>query len=531
LQTIRFRLLSLCLCAAMLIGPAGAFAARQEEEAFKPLTYSAARRTEEGVVVTGERAVVDFDWLKSINSDSVGWLYQQETGLSQPVLQGEHNGYYQKRGFDGTNVGLKGMAYLDSGARPAMDEDKFVIFGSGRAGGSLESLNEYSEQTYYEAHPSLRLLTPAGDWQADVFACVKTIEAKRHLWIDREAGESMDAWVKRICRDSTITPLADCLPEDGERIVVFTLNNADNSRRLVFAALRPVTYQTYKDVSLNRIDIDRLPTISGRVQVGPLGERMVYGQNDPLWSEMRYESELTSKFRRFGGGGCGPTAVAIAIANLVDAQDLPKLREYSRDGLGTLFCTCSVNRVYCNHLHPPYQLEGAENYLRYLPVIMADFAAGNNQWKINSRPGDSRGSNMRFLEPLCEIFDLKLTELGNWSDALELMKRNGNQGLVICCALRGSPFTSTSHYVVIAGVDDTYFYVLDPLYRDDYSATDRYRVIEEILAPGVVKVKLENARACGLTIVGHLDKKKTFRVERAISNDHGNAAADSAPVE
>ena len=114
---------------------------------------------------------------------------------------------------------------------------------------------------------------------------------------------------------------------------------------------------------------------------------------------------------------------------------------------------------------------------------------------------------MKFLEPLCEIFDLTLVTEGNIQDALEMMQGKTGDAMVVCCALRGSPFTSTSHYVVIAGVDDTHFYVLDPLYRSDYSDTDRYGVIETILTPGVVKIKLEDARKCGLSIVGHLQKE------------------------
>ena len=506
MQRIRSRITALCICAALLLSPLGAWA--EAEEGFEPITRSSAVRTADGVVITGERAMVDFEWLKAVNADSVGWLYQEETAFSQPVLMGKHNDYYYKLGFDGTNVGLKGLAYLDADARPAMDESRFVILGSGRQGGALESLNQYQHQAYYEAHPSLRLLTPNGDWQADVFACIKTTEASRHKWLNLRDGESFEAWLQRLASGSAIQALAENVPAPDERIAAFTMINSDNHRRMVFAALRPIVYQTEKDVNLTRTSLDTRPTISGWVDTGRLGRVMVYAQNDPLWSEMRYESELTRKFRRFGGGGCGPTAVAIALANLVDAQELPKLREYSLNGLGALMCTCSVNRVYCNHLHAPYHLEGAEAYLRYLPIIVADFAAGNNQWKINSRPGNSQGTNMRFLEPLCEIFGLRLTSVDNLLAALEMLKQNGNTGMVVCCALRGSPFTTTSHYMVIAGVDDTHFYVLDPLYRDDYSDTDHYGVIDQILAPGVVKIKLEDARKCGLSMVGHLQRKR-----------------------
>lgn len=474
------------------------------EEAAMPLTRSETVYTEQGVKVTKERAVVDFEWLQSVNADSVGWLYQEETLLSEPILQGATNDYYLKRGFDKNAVGLKGVAFLDSEQSPAMTEPLVRIYGSARDGGRLESMLGYRDQSYYEAHPTFRLLTPSGDYHAQIFACIKTVERNVDGWCRQAEGETFATWLRRVQAASEIR--SDVLPREGEKLAAITLVQGGTNRRVILAVLRPITYETQTSIDLNKEAIDRLPTESGYRQVGPLGNMMVYAQNDTVWGMMRYESALTSKFRRFNGGGCGPTAVAILIANLVPQEELPRIREYSREGVPTLFCPCSVNRVYCNHLHPPYHLETAQEYLRYLPVVMADFAAGNNRWKINSRPTDSLGSNTRFVEPLCEVYGLEMTELKNLTEAIIHMEERNNRGLVLCCALRGSAFTTTSHYMVLAGVDDTYFYMLDPLFRDDYSATDIHGLIDQILAPGVVRIRRENARKTGLDIVGYFEK-------------------------
>ena len=58
------------------------------------------------------------------------------------------------------------------------------------------------------------------------------------------------------------------------------------------------------------------------------------------------------------------------------------------------------------------------------------------------------------------------------------------------------PFTNSSHFVVLAWADEEYLYILDPLRRDDYRATDKYGVLE-VLSPGVVRVSLR--RALGYT--------------------------------
>lgn len=503
------RLLALWLCVLVMLQAAPVFAETEETvETVVPITQSQSVSTEDGIVVTGERAVVDFTWLRTVTDCCVGWLYQEETALSRPVMQGVDNNYFKNRGFGGYNVGTKGLPFLDAYVSPTMSDPVFRIYGSAREGGGLEFMREYREQSYYEAHPSLRLLTPAGDWQADIFACVKTYLRNVDKWGLAQEGETHDGWIRRVIEGSELVPVDGSVPGEKEQIVIFTTLLPDDRRDMIFAVLRPIRYETDKEIDLHKIGMDIRLTESGFADVPGIGPRMVYAQNDSIWGQMRYESEKTSKFRRFEGGACGPTAAAIAIANLVPAEELPKIRDYAGEEGPTLFCDCSVNRVYCNHLHPPYRLEATgEEYLRYLPIIVADFAAGNNRWGINSRPGNSRGSNMRFLDPLCEIYGLSFETFKSTAAALEHMRSRGNSGILLCCAVRGSPFTNTSHFIAIAGADDTYFYVLDPLFRTDYSDCQNATAIDAILSPGVVRIKLEELRRCNLSVVGYLEKK------------------------
>jgi len=494
----------LCACALLMAQPA--LAAKKEKTVPVPYTQSASVRTEEGVKVTGTRAWVDFQYLRSLNADTIGWLYQEDTCLSQPILQSADNELYQKRTFDMAILSNKGSVYIEAERNPAMTEDVIILHGSGRENACLEALNSYKNQECYDQHLSLRLLTPLGDYQADVFASIKTGARSMENWYPGE-GESLFDWRSRILMNSEILPDEACLPKEGERVALFVIKNSGNNRRIVCAALRPIQYDTQDECNLVKAHMDRMPTNAGRIQVEGLGSIMLYAQNDPLWGIMRYESELTNKYRHFDGGGCGPTAAAMVIGNLVDAERYPVMREYAANELGTLMCPCSVNRVYCNHMHVAYLLETVQEYQRYLPVAMADFAAGNNRWGVNSRPADSRGSNMKFFSYVCEIFGLKVTEGPTLADALEMLKGRAGEAMVLCYALRGSPFTNTSHYVVIAGVDEQYFYVLDPWSRTEkeYAKTDKRSVLE-YMAAGLVRIPLEDARKTDMTPVSFVER-------------------------
>lgn len=166
---------------------------------------------------------------------------------------------------------------------------------------------------------------------------------------------------------------ASALPSEDERVLAMVGKRNNNKCTLIYGTLRPIRYTGSQSFDLVKRELDSRETTSGLKDVGSLGQMMVYAQDDPIWDRMRYESGSSQYFRRFGGGGCGPTAVAMALANLVPAEELPKLGLATESELGVLFCTCSVNRNFCNRQHVPYRLSTPQEYLRYLPVAVANF--------------------------------------------------------------------------------------------------------------------------------------------------------------
>lgn len=457
------------------------------------------------VLVPGVRETVDFSYLQSLNPQCVGWLYQPESGASVPVMQGRTDKYYADHSFEDTSMNGGGTAFIRTEASTVFSEALLWIYGnSGRSSAPFQWIGQYTDQAYYEEHSTFRLLTPSGqDWQLEVFACVRSMRKPDSFFDPSQSEDGFGSWLERLMEVSAITPKEGSLPEEGQRLAMLA-NDTGGVRTVLCATVRPIRYASRETVNLVKKELDSREAVSGYQQVGPLGKMMVYAQNDPVWEKMRYESESAEKFRNLGGGGCGPLSVAIAVANLVPMEQLPKLKQHSANGFGTLFCTCSVNRYYCNRQHAPYLLETAEEYLRYLPIAMADFAAGNNEWKIRSRYGNSRGTNMTFLQYVCDIYGLNMEVIKKLTPALERLKGQAGHGLVVCCALKG-PFTSSSHYVVIAGLDEEYAYILDPLFRTQEEYTQDIYGVVEVLRPGVVRVGLEQIGNCSLVPTAYIE--------------------------
>ena len=447
---------------------------------------------EDAAVVNDVRTTVDFDYLQQLNPECLGWLYQPESGINQPIMQNKDSKWYYERGFDGVKVYKTGSAYILW--QESLNDPVVIVRGQARTEGALAPVGDWKDPAVAAQRPAFRMLTPGGDLEGRVFACIEVEQRDIDKWDPSKTEEAFDEWLARV-REKTLLPVDEALlPDENDRLLFVAGLHTNGKCTLVMTKLAPVEYTAQETVDLTKMELDAAETKSRYVQVAPVGEMIYYAQNDLLFAYMRYESAYRDgSYRDFGAGGCGPAAMAMVVANLVDAEELPLIGQYAKNELGNLFCRCSVNRLYCDHTHVPYRLQTPEEYLRYLPAAMADFAAGNNQWEYVGRRPKAAGTNIHFADYVAEVYGLQAVMSPTLEEALTLVKENPGEGLVLLSALHGSPLTNSSHFVVLAGVDEEYFYILDPKCRveQEYKATDTRHVLE-LVSPGVVRIRLED---------------------------------------
>ena len=125
-----------------------------------------------GVKLSGgtRPSAVDFDALLRRCPDAVCWISIDGTRVNYPVVQGEDNLYYLKHLPDGT-ANAAGSILMDAACDPLFGNDVTILHGHHmRSGAMFGSLDAYWEAAYAGAHPVIRLSTPDGDWDVDVFA-------------------------------------------------------------------------------------------------------------------------------------------------------------------------------------------------------------------------------------------------------------------------------------------------------------------------------------------------------------------------
>ncbi len=245
------------------------------------------------------------------------------------------------------------------------------------------------------------------------------------------------------------------------------------------------------EMTLTEAFFTRPEQYSGLVEVPGKGKMRYYAQNDPLWGGLAYERAETPSARPFRDGGCGPTAGAMAVANLLPEEELSRIAAAARQEYS--LCPCSLNKGKCNHHHARYVLTSQRDFVRFLPLVFGDFATGNNQSGVHSR-GESQGTGTGFLYEIAKVYGVTITATADYNEAIQALL---NGDTVIGHASRGGALTNTGHYLLLAHIDTERLYILDPLCRTDYAGYAEGKKVE-IIQPGLIAFTHENVKVANM---------------------------------
>ena len=110
---------------------------------------------------------IDWDYLKSVNEDIIGWIEIEGTKIIYPILQDNSNLYYLRHTYN--------KQYSSSGSIFTTNENPFIdnetiIYGHNMKNGSMfSSLGKYLDRDYLYSHQNFKIYTPNGDYKAIIF--------------------------------------------------------------------------------------------------------------------------------------------------------------------------------------------------------------------------------------------------------------------------------------------------------------------------------------------------------------------------
>ena len=140
----------------------------QAEDAVREVTYGQAE--DESAPQTAPRGDIKEASLRALNPEYCFWLSIPGTGIEYPVVQHEDNRYYLNHDFNRKEQGA-GSIFADCASVP-LSADNTVLYGHNMKDGSMfAGLKKYREESFFRAHPFIRIYY-RGQWQeCPVYSC------------------------------------------------------------------------------------------------------------------------------------------------------------------------------------------------------------------------------------------------------------------------------------------------------------------------------------------------------------------------
>lgn len=126
---------------------------------------------ESGTEKQTEDFSVDFEALRAINPDIVGWIHFEHMDISYPIVQGEDNEYYLSHSFykEERKCGSIFMEVLNT---PDFSDDNTFLYGHNMKDKSMfAKLNQFQEEQVCRENPEFLIYTPNGVSRYAIFSC------------------------------------------------------------------------------------------------------------------------------------------------------------------------------------------------------------------------------------------------------------------------------------------------------------------------------------------------------------------------
>lgn len=185
-----------------------------------------------------KESYIDWEKLKSINKDIIGWIKIEDTKINYPILK-DNNLYYLNHSYN--KKYNKNGSIFTTNNNPFID-DETVIYGHNMKNGTMFSeLGKYLKKDFLDNHNYIKIYTPNGNYDG-------TIISAYSIGIDIENNniKSLDFCEKLEYYKETSTNLIECkdVPTKIVKLSTCSYINAKytptEQRYYIIASINPI---------------------------------------------------------------------------------------------------------------------------------------------------------------------------------------------------------------------------------------------------------------------------------------------------
>ncbi|MBQ4061970.1 MAG: class B sortase [Christensenellaceae bacterium] len=180
---------------------------------------------------------IDFESIPVKNGRSTSWIMIKNTVINYPVVQGSDNDYYLTRLPDGTK-NKSGSIFMDYRNADDFSDPNTFIYGHHMKNGSMfAAVTNYADQSFYEEHPYIFIITPDEIYRGEIFSAYVTPDTGKSFKIDFNSDKDFDNYLQMVAGLSDIYTAVEVGPSDNIITLSTCTYEYDNARFLVHAKL------------------------------------------------------------------------------------------------------------------------------------------------------------------------------------------------------------------------------------------------------------------------------------------------------
>ena len=191
----------------------------------------------EAIIIDEEETLIDFNKLKEINKDTVGWIKVNGTDIEYAVVKKNNNSYYLDHNFE-NEYNKAGWIFADYKNKLDGTDNNIVIYGHNRKDGSMfSSLKNILKEEWYsnEENRKITFITEKEESVYEVFSIYQIEAEDYYITTDFKNGEFLE-YIK-IVKDRSIKDFNIEVSKEDNILTLSTCGN-DNDYRVVVHAKR-----------------------------------------------------------------------------------------------------------------------------------------------------------------------------------------------------------------------------------------------------------------------------------------------------
>ena len=187
----------------------------------------------EAIIINEEKTLIDFDKLKELNKDTIGWLKVNGTDIEYAVVKANDNSYYLDHNFE-NEYNKAGWIFADYKNKLDGTDKNIVIYGHNRRDGSMfASLKNILKEEWYlnPQNRKITFITENEECIYEVFS-IYQIEAEDYYitinfkneefleYIETVKSRSIKDFNVEVTEEDNILTLSTCGNDNDYRVVL-----------------------------------------------------------------------------------------------------------------------------------------------------------------------------------------------------------------------------------------------------------------------------------------------------------------------